>query len=368
MASAFGAGAGADMLQDVLRRKLQEQAILGQQRLAEQRMAQEDAYRQASLASMQGARDDAAAQHKFIQEQALAKQAEQESAQATAKNQAQLRAAIAGSQNVAGTDDPNGSPGTRNALRVALTASGAKPNEIPQESVAPKPKLYAVTVPGPNGPMHKLVSEDQMQQGVQGYKAPTAPAQTHARFNIVQGADANGKPAMIRTNVDTGEIEVLPVPAGANFVKRDQPATADQTNLAIYSSRIAQAEPTIKSLESAVARMNPLSFEAQARVDKPYLQSKEMQSYSQAARQFVNSVLRRESGAAISQSEFDSARKQYLPMPGDTPQVLAQKAAARADVIAQFQRGAGPAAQRQSAPANDSAAKAAELLKKYGGG
>jgi hypothetical protein len=97
-----------------------------------------------------------------------------------------------------------------------------------------------------------------------------------------------------------------------------------------------------------------------------------MQAYSQAARQFVNSVLRRESGAAISQSEFDSARKQYLPMPGDTDQVKAQKRAARADVLTQFERGAGPAAQRRPATPSggggDAASKAADLLKKYGGG
>lgn len=175
MASAFGAGAGADMLQEILRQKFAESLAGEQQKLAMQRLQQEDAYRRDSLASLQGARSDEATARKFAQDQATAKLAEQTAAQETAGHQAQLRSAIAASQNVAGTADPNGALGTRNALRVALTASGAKPTEIPQEPAPKPPKLYAVQVPGPNGqPVHKLVSEDEMKQGVPGYKAPAA--------------------------------------------------------------------------------------------------------------------------------------------------------------------------------------------------
>ena len=56
----------------------------------------------------------------------------------TARNQGFLRAAIQGSQNVAGSGDPTGAAATRGALRVALQAGGAKPNEIPQEPVPEK--------------------------------------------------------------------------------------------------------------------------------------------------------------------------------------------------------------------------------------
>ena len=49
----------------------------------------------------------------------------------------------------------------------------------------------------------------------------------------------------------------------------------------------------------------------------------------QAQREFVNAILRRESGAVISPTEFASAAQQYFPQPGDGPEVLAQKRAAR---------------------------------------
>ena len=52
--------------------------------------------------------------------------------------------------------------------------------------------------------------------------------------------------------------------------------------------------------------------------------------------------MRRESGAAIAQSEFSTARKQYFPQPGDSEKVLAQKAANRALVIRGLAEASGP--------------------------
>lgn len=46
----------------------------------------------------------------------------------------------------------------------------------------------------------------------------------------------------------------------------------------------------------------------------------------QAKRDFINSVLRRESGAVISDAEFANAERQYFPQVGDKPAVIAQKA------------------------------------------
>ena len=56
-----------------------------------------------------------------------------------------------------------------------------------------------------------------------------------------------------------------------------------------------------------------------------WTQSPEQQQVEQAQRDFVNATLRRESGAAISEGEFASARQQYFPQPGDSPQVIEQK-------------------------------------------
>lgn len=73
------------------------------------------------------------------------------------------------------------------------------------------------------------------------------------------------------------------------------------------------------------------------------LKDAELQAQEQAERNFVNATLRRESGAAISPSEFENARKQYLPQPGDGPDVLAQKKANRMAVRATFDAEGGKA-------------------------
>lgn len=56
-----------------------------------------------------------------------------------------------------------------------------------------------------------------------------------------------------------------------------------------------------------------------------WTQSPEQQQVEQAQRDFINAVLRRESGAAIAESEFTNARSQYFPQIGDSPEAIAQK-------------------------------------------
>lgn len=73
-----------------------------------------------------------------------------------------------------------------------------------------------------------------------------------------------------------------------------------------------------------------------------YVQSPEYQKYKQASSNFITALLRQESGAAISKSEFDRYDKEYMPQPGDGPEVLAQKSEARRVAIEGMKKGAGP--------------------------
>lgn len=114
-----------------------------------------------------------------------------------------------------------------------------------------------------------------------------------------------------------------------------------------------------------------------------WTQSGGQQQVEQAQRDFVNAVLRRESGAAISDGEFSNARQQYFPQVGDSPEVIAQKRKNREiatsgvlaevpdsdrrvnEVVARADANTPPAAQpgaRGPVPEDVGA-----LLKKYGG-
>lgn len=119
------------------------------------------------------------------------------------------------------------------------------------------------------------------------------------------------------------------------------PTVAQQT-VATYAARLEQANPTIDNLTKAISTLNPVKFEAYRKLPS-YLQSADYQQFDQAARNFINAVLRRESGAVISPSEFDNAYKQYLPRPNDTKAVLDQKKQNRDIVFASLKKAAGNA-------------------------
>ena len=126
------------------------------------------------------------------------------------------------------------------------------------------------------------------------------------------------------------------------WVSSSKPPTSAQSTVAGYASRLEQAEPTFRSLQKDIQNMNIVSFEAQVRLPAA-AQSATIQQYMQAARNFINAILRRESGAVISPTEFSEARQQYLPQPSDSPETIKLKEQNRKLVFASLRNAAGPA-------------------------
>lgn len=85
-----------------------------------------------------------------------------------------------------------------------------------------------------------------------------------------------------------------------------------------------------------------------------FTQSAAQQRVDQAQRNFVNATLRQESGAAISAGEWDNAKKQYFPQPGDDASVIEQKRLNRQQVIGGFKTSAGRDGAAPIAPAQAS--------------
>jgi len=127
----------------------------------------------------------------------------------------------------------------------------------------------------------------------------------------------------------------------------------NQSKAAGFYERMVESDPIIST--NASAGMNP---ENVAKGSVPLVGNMmvppEFQQFDQARRNFVNAVLRRESGAVISPSEFDNANKQYFPQPGDGPEVLAQKAQNRQTAMQGILQAAGPSykPKPQPMPAN----------------
>ena len=73
-------------------------------------------------------------------------------------------------------------------------------------------------------------------------------------------------------------------------------------------------------------------------------QSPEYKLYRQAKEDFINAILRQESGAAIGKDEFDRADEQYFPQPNDPPAVIDQKRRNRERAVELLKLSAGEAA------------------------
>jgi hypothetical protein len=128
--------------------------------------------------------------------------------------------------------------------------------------------------------------------------------------------------------------------------------TDTQKSAAGYYERTGSSDAIISSLQDKVASYNPVSWAAQLKLPNN-LKSTTVQQIEQAQRNFITAILRRESGAAISEGEFTAARAQYFPQPGDSKEVLAQKKQNRMSQINALESAAGPAAAAKPKANND---------------
>lgn len=125
--------------------------------------------------------------------------------------------------------------------------------------------------------------------------------------------------------------------------EESQNVKPDQSQAALYGKRMLMADDVIN--KQAAEGFNRSSMETSLQSYAPNMfKGPQLQKQEQAERDFVNAILRKESGSAISKDEFSSAEKQYFPRNGDTPEVIAQKAQNRALAIDGMKLASGPKA------------------------
>jgi len=151
----------------------------------------------------------------------------------------------------------------------------------------------------------------------------------------VAGVDEEGNPVFFQPEKSGGAPSIVsgvrPSPKGMN---------ENQAKAAGFADRIAESSPVLDT--------SPQSVGASILSEVPggnFALDPNQQMFFQAERNFINAVLRRESGAVISDPEFANARKQYIPQPGDSGPVLEQKRRNRETVLRSLLRDAGPSYQ-----------------------
>jgi len=165
-------------------------------------------------------------------------------------------------------------------------------------------------------------------------RAP-APVTNVYGTSVERGIDEQGNPVFFQTTKTGGAPSIVkgvkPAPT---------PMNEGQAKAAGFADRLVEASPMLDT--------TPPSVGTSILSDLPggnFALTPEQQSFLQAERNFINAVLRRESGAVISDEEFSNARKQYIPQPGDSAKVLEQKRRNRETVQRSFMRDAGPSYQ-----------------------
>jgi hypothetical protein len=155
----------------------------------------------------------------------------------------------------------------------------------------------------------------------QGIVKPVSAVKLDTQFN------ANGD----LVNMQTGEI-ISSAGRSSGGTLDGKPQTQTQAKVNGFADRLLEAESILKD-------SNKFGSFFAVGADLPnYLKTEDRQEFEQAQRNFINAVLRTESGAVIADSEFENAAQQYFPQRGDSAGTLLQKAANRNTVISNFYR------------------------------
>jgi hypothetical protein len=141
-------------------------------------------------------------------------------------------------------------------------------------------------------------------------------------------------------------------PTGTPLRGKGTAMSESQSNATAYGMRMKEANAILDDLskkgvlKGALIEGVPLVGESLGKVLPSVLggTSEAQQQVNQAKSNFITAVLRKESGAVISDSEFDREDRKYFPQVNDSPAVIKQKENARKLAIKAIEVQAGPGA------------------------
>ena len=159
-------------------------------------------------------------------------------------------------------------------------------------------------------------------------------------------------------------ISVDGSPYTGDVTPRGKGLTEAQAKAFMFGNRMETSNSTFESLfdKDGNPTYSPMFLASKRNLEKAwvfgdaigggmnYFASEADQSASQSMRDFINAVLRNESGAAIAEHEFTNAQAQYFPEVGDSVGTIKQKAENRKVAVATMKAAAGqdPAAMQKA--------------------
>lgn len=139
--------------------------------------------------------------------------------------------------------------------------------------------------------------------------------------------EQGGKPpAGYRAKAD-GTLEFIPGGPADPGKAGDKPLNDGQSKALLFGTRMQESHKILAEMADKGTEITPpgLMSNGVTGAMTNVLATAKQQKVAQAKRDFLNAVLRRESGAVIAQPEFDNGDKQYFPQIGDSKAVKDQK-------------------------------------------
>lgn len=139
----------------------------------------------------------------------------------------------------------------------------------------------------------------------------------------------------------SNDLKLAGVKSSAEKAVKDP--NKEQFDAAAYAMRMKQADDVLENLSEEGYNRTSWVEGVKSKLLPESIQSDKQKRQNQAERNFLTAILRRQSGASISPTEFATGEQQYFPRAGDTAEVLAQKKQNRMQDIESMKAGAGPA-------------------------
>lgn len=185
---------------------------------------------------------------------------------------------------------------------------------------------------GPADPANPLnQAKTQPPSDVQEYNFAKSQGYTGTYMDYLGAKKGNGM--SITTNPDGTTSIVQGGPAKA--------LTEGQGKDAVFFTRGAGALPTLDKYGDALMNL-PAAVGGQVPILGNYVKPEDYQQADQAGKEFLQAILRKDTGAAITKEETSEYGSVYLPQPGDKPGLLAQKKAARGRALQAIKLGIPP--------------------------
>jgi len=220
-------------------------------------------------------------------------------------------------------------------IQQAYAQLGGKPNDLAQ--ILPKLQDKASTDKFIATYIDPKITAEKTRQKMEERKQAEEERQNTERNSIA------------RFNAETGRLNAETNRTGGGKGGKDldpdtgKPFTAAKMVAAGYALRASEANAKAEQLYTDGFDAGKVSNAIMKPEKLNLIKDPKQRQYAQTARNFINAILRPESGAVIAESEFKDAYRQYFAQPGDDAETQEQKRLNRLQKIAGLKAQAGSA-------------------------